>query len=137
MAPQSTTTTAGLAGVGAGTGLVILAESLGPSDPLRPVLLYVAPSASVLLGAIGYVIQVEAARLWRRRVVRRGRQEVEAFLDHPRISDARKDVVREQWEETEQYLTLEELRRMSVRVPFFSDRLRHPVDRSPDDRNDV
>jgi hypothetical protein len=132
MAKQGTTTTAGVAGAGAGTGLVLIAESLGVSDPLRPILLYLAPSASLLFGAVGYVMQVEAARLWRRRIVRRGRREVQAFLDMPGISDARKAVVQEQWEKTEQYLTLEELERMSVHIPFLSDRPTGWADRERD-----
>jgi hypothetical protein len=86
---------------------------------MKPVLLYVAPSASVVLGTMGYYIQVEAARLWRRRVLRRGRKDVQAFLNNPDISDRRKEVVREQWEKTEQSLTLEELERMSVHTSLL------------------
>src|SRR5690348_7270403 len=86
-ANQGTTTRAGLAGVGGGTGLVAVAQSLSPSNSLKPMLLYMAPSASVILGTLGYFIQVEAGRLWRRRVIRRGREAVQEFLDNPKISE--------------------------------------------------
>lgn len=112
-ASQGTTTRAGLAGAGGGTGLVAVAQSLSPSNALKPVLLYLAPSASVILGTLGYFVQVEAGRLWRRRMIRRGREAVQEFLDNPKISEHRKATVRDQWEKAEQSLTLEELNRMS------------------------
>lgn len=113
------TTRAGLAGAGGGTGLIALSESLSASSSLKHVLLYIAPSASIIFGAIGYVMQVEAARLWRRSVIRRGRREVQAFLDNPAFSDERKTAIREEWEKTEQSLTLDELERMSVHTALF------------------
>ena len=111
---SSTTKRAGLAGAGGGTSLVAVAQSLGAGNNLKPLLLWIAPSASVAFGTLGFYLQVEAQRLWRRRVVRRTRKAVEAFLSNPLISQERKETVRAQWETAEQSLTLEEIDRISV-----------------------
>jgi hypothetical protein len=53
--------------MGGGTLLVVVAENLGPESPWRSILLYIAPSVSVLAGAVWWWVQIKVANWLRDR----------------------------------------------------------------------
>ncbi len=111
--PSGTTFRAGLAGAGGGTSLLLLAESLEPGS-LRSIALYVAPSASVILGSIFFYVEIQAKRYLQQRLVRRLRGTLEEYLANPHTSDEHKVALRKQLELIEQTVTLQEVERIRV-----------------------
>ncbi len=98
-APSSTR--AGIGGVGGGTGLVAIAQTIGPHTTLGTVLLYVAPATSFVVGVALYYLEVQASRYLERRVINSARKTLERQLDSNRTSDTHKTRIRKMLEELE------------------------------------
>jgi hypothetical protein len=111
--PNGTTVRAGLAGAGGGTSLLLLAESLPPGS-LRSVALYVAPSASVIIGSIFFYVEIQAKRYLQQRLVKRLRRTLEEYLQNPLTSEEHKVALRKRLELVEQTVTLQEVERIRV-----------------------
>lgn len=112
-APSRTTVRAGLAGAGGGTSLVLVAESFPPGS-LRSIALYVAPSASVIIGSIFFYVEIQAKRYLQQRLVRRLRLTLEEYLQNPHTSEEHKITLRKRLELVEQTVTLQEVERIRV-----------------------
>ena len=98
-APNSTR--AGIGGVGGGTGLVAIAQTVGPHTTLGMILLYLAPATSFVIGAALYYVEVQASRYLERRVINSARKTLERQLDSNRTSDSHKVRIRKMLEELE------------------------------------
>src|SRR4051812_45804244 len=85
----ATTTRAGLAGAGGGTGVVAIAESL-PAGTTRDVLVYLAPTASVIVGAVTFYVEIATKRFLQRRLVASVRARLQEYLSNPATSDEHK-----------------------------------------------
>ena len=109
--PSGTTFRAGLAGAGGGTSLLLLAESLPPGS-LRSIALYIAPSASVILGSIFFYVEIQAKRYLQQRLVKRVRRTLEEYLQNPLTSEEHKLALRKRLELVEQTVTLQEVERI-------------------------
>jgi hypothetical protein len=115
--PNSSKASAGLAGVGGGTLLVLLARQLPDSNPYKAWALLLAPSLSVTLSA---------ALLWFQSILRtylklkrndwvfqRVRTTLENFLSNPHTSAEHKERIRQQLEQLEMVKTNTELQLVS------------------------
>ena len=74
---------AGVGGVGGGTGLVAIAQSLGPGSTVGAILLYAAPAVSVVIGTSLFYLEVQATRYLERRLVNNARRTLERQLASP------------------------------------------------------
>jgi hypothetical protein len=111
--PSGTTARAGLAGAGGGTSLLLIAESL-PAGSVRSIALYVAPSASVIIGSIFFYVEIQAKRYLQQRLVKRLRRTLEEYLQNPLTSEEHKAALRKRLELVEQTVTLQEVERIRV-----------------------
>ncbi len=105
---------AGIGGVGGGTGLVAVAQSIGPHTTLGAILLYLAPATSFVTGAILYYFEVQASRYLERRVVNNARKTLERQLDSPRTSKEHKAKIRTMLEDLEVTVAAAELQRVKL-----------------------
>jgi hypothetical protein len=112
--PTASSARASIAGVGGGTGLVALAQSIGPHTTLGLVLVYAAPAASFVIGAVQYYLEVQASRYLWLRVVNSARKTLEQQLDNPRTSDPHKVRMRKRLEQLEEAVASAELERVSI-----------------------
>lgn len=108
------TARAGLAGAGGGTGLVLIADTLPTGSPWREVFTFVAPSASVVFGALVYYVEVQASRLLQQRLVGRLRRTLEEYLKNPHTSDDHKALLRRRLEEVENVITWQAVEHIRV-----------------------
>ena len=113
-ASPATTTRAGLAGAGGGTGLVVLAESLGASSTMREVLVYVAPSVSVIVGAVTFYIEIATKRYLQRRLVKSIRERLQEYLKNPATSPEHKAALVRQLEALEQTDVIQDIERVRI-----------------------
>jgi hypothetical protein len=107
-------TGAGIGGVGAGTGLVAIAQAVGPGTALGATLLYLAPAVSFTLGLAFYYMQVQVSRYFERRLVRIAKRTLEEQLDNPRTSATHKVKIRKMLEELETSVAAAELERVRL-----------------------
>lgn len=112
--PSSATARAGLAGAGGGTGLVAFAQSVSPDSTTKSLLLYLAPSVSVIFGTLVFFIEAQTSRYLQQRLVRRLRRTLEEYLQNPHTSDEHKLALRQRLEQVEQTVTLQEVERIRV-----------------------
>lgn len=118
LAPSSALASVG--GVGGGTGLVALAEAIGPGTKLGSMLLYLAPSISVGVGGTLYFLEAQVNRYFEQRLVKNAHQTLERQLDNPRTSYEHKAKIRELLEEldlTEARTELERVRGLPAQMP--------------------
>jgi hypothetical protein len=118
------TARAGFAGAGSGTGLVVFAESL-PDGAARTISLYLAPAASVLLGALALYVEIQARRYMQHRLVRRLRRTLEEYLRNPHTSDEHKLLLRQRLEQIEEVVTSQEVERIRLIGVVASDSSAH------------
>jgi hypothetical protein len=104
--PHTSKTGAGAAGVGGGTLLVVIANSLPENNKLKPWLIWAAPSVSVFLGGLWLWLQVKIANHLRDREVRllinNARKTLEEALNNPKTSEPHRARIRRQLEKLEQ-----------------------------------
>jgi hypothetical protein len=104
-----------VAGVGGGTGLVALAQSvIGADTTLGAVILYIAPAMSFVAGATLYYLEVQASRYLERRLVNNARKTLERQLDGNRTSNEHKARIRRKLEELEEAVASAELERVRL-----------------------
>jgi len=105
---------ASIGGVGGGTGLVAIAQSVGPNTAIGAILLYLAPATSFVVGAVLYYMEVQASRYLEKRLVNGARKTLERQLDNPRTSDEHKASIRAMLEEMERSVATAELERVRL-----------------------
>jgi hypothetical protein len=86
-----------------------IAQTLPTSSPLRDVLLYAAPTASVVTGALAYYLEMLMTRLLQERLVKGIRKRLEDYLANPHTSMEHKQKLRQQMEELEEAMVLQEI----------------------------
>ncbi|MCI0616779.1 hypothetical protein L0244_27690 [bacterium] len=95
---KKSATSAGAAGVGGGTLLVVIANNLPESSKLKLWLILAAPSVSVFLGALWLWLQVKFANYLRdreaRSIINDTRKTLENALSNPNTSDAHRARIR-------------------------------------------
>jgi hypothetical protein len=74
---------ASIGGIGGGTGLVAIAQTIGPHTTAGAILLYLAPAISFIAGAALYYLEVQASQYLERRLVASARRTLERQLDNP------------------------------------------------------
>jgi len=107
-------TGAGLGGVGAGTGLVAIAQTVGPSSTLGIILLWIAPTVSFTTGVAFYYIQVQASRYFEKRLIGNAKKTLESQLDNTKTSDEHKTEIRKMLEDLERSVAAAELERVRL-----------------------
>ena len=109
---------AGAAGVGGGTLVVVMANSLPESSKLKPWLLLAAPSVSVFLSAAWLWLQVRIANFVRDReaesIIASAKRTLEEALRNPNTSEAHRAVVREKLEQLELVAVSRQMERISA-----------------------
>ncbi len=99
---------ASAAGAGGGTLLIVLANSISVESPWRSVLLYAAPSASVLFSILWLWLKVAVANyvqdLQIRSLARRAKETLDQALSNPNTSSKHKEAMRARMEELEVFL---------------------------------
>ena len=112
------------------------AQSLSAGNSLRPVLLYLAPSASLLLGVATYYLELLTSRYLQGRVVSSVRKRLESYLNSPYTSDEHKARIRRQLEELEVGVAVREVERVRTISRRPSVELR-PTESAPESAGDV
>lgn len=102
----------GVGGAGFGTGLVAIAQSIGPSTPVGAVLLYAAPAASVLIGSGLYFIELQLGRYLQGRLARGAIRTLTKQLENQQTSSEHKKRLRKQLEEVEAVVATSEVERV-------------------------
>jgi hypothetical protein len=103
--PQRSTAVAGVGGIGGGTLLVVIAESLPDGHWAKPFLYWAAPTASVTLTAVWIWIQRRVVRWDREREQRTAVMKAKAVLTqalaNPQTTSEHRDRLRSQLEALE------------------------------------
>lgn len=99
-------------GASAGTGLVAVAQSIGPSTTLGAILLYAAPAASVIIGTGLYFVELQVSRYFERRLARSAIKTLTKQLQNPATSNGHKARIRKFLEEVENSVAASELERV-------------------------
>jgi hypothetical protein len=92
---------AGIGGVGSGTGVIAIAQTVGLHTPFGAFLAYIAPAITVIGGAALYYLEVQASQYLEQRSVNSAKKTLEHQLDNPRTSDSHKREIRKMLEELE------------------------------------
>jgi hypothetical protein len=109
---------AGIGGIGGGTGLVAIAQSIGPHTALGATILYLSPAASYVVGLLLFYGEIQASRYLELRLVANARKTLERQLDNPRTSASHKAKIRRKLEQLEESIAATELERIKViKVP--------------------
>jgi hypothetical protein len=112
IAPNSTR--AGIGGVGGGTGLVAIAQSIGPGTTAGEILLYLSPFASFVVGSILYYFEVQASRYLEHRAVSNARKTLVQQLSSPHTTEEHKVKIRKLLERLEESVATAELERVKL-----------------------
>lgn len=119
---KPSSTRAGVGGVGGGTGLVALAQVIGPKTPLGSTILYLAPAISFAVGIVLYYLEAQASNYLERRLVNNARKTLVAQLDNPLMSTTHKNKIRKLLEEMEESVAKAQVERVKlIRVPSRTD----------------
>lgn len=105
-------TRATIGGVGSGTGIVAIAQAVGPTTTLGAILLYLAPAISYLIGAVVFFIEVQASQFLERRMVKSARKTLREQLENSAMSREHKARIRRKLEQLEESLADAELARV-------------------------
>ena len=96
---------AGAAGVGGGTLLIVVANSLREGNPLKPWLLLSATSVSIFVGGLWLWFRVKIANYLRDReaqlLIDSAKRTLEAALHNPNTSESHRAVIRKELENLE------------------------------------
>jgi hypothetical protein len=107
-------TRASIGGVGGGTGLVALAQAIGPSTVAGSVILYLSPAISVLVGIALYYLEAQTSRYLELRLLNNARRTLEQQLDNPRYTNAHKNKIRKLLEELEESVAKSQVDRVKL-----------------------
>jgi hypothetical protein len=107
-------TRAGLFGVGGGTGLVAIAQTVGTGTTTGQILLYLSPFASFIVGSFLYYIEIQVSRYLERRAVVHARKTLIEQLTNPHTTDEHKAKIRELLERLEESVATAELERVKL-----------------------
>jgi hypothetical protein len=107
-------TRAGIGGVSGGTGLVALAQAIGPTTPAGAIILYLSPAISFFIGIALYYLEAETSRYLERRLLNNARKTLEQQLDNPRFSNAYKSRIRKLLEELEEAVATSQVERVKL-----------------------
>jgi hypothetical protein len=105
---------ASIGGVGGGTGLVAIAQSVGSDTTLGAILLYLAPTVSFVVGALLLYLETQASRFLERRVIKGARKTLQAQLEDRHTSVEHKARIRAMLEEMETSVAWRELERARI-----------------------
>src|SRR4051812_25900041 len=92
---QRASVDAGLGGIGGGTGMIAIAQLIGTDTLWGNVILYVAPTVSVVAGITFFQIRLQAAWYAERWQIRRARKTLENQLANATASEAHKSRIRD------------------------------------------
>ena len=113
---KSNKVSAGAAGIGGGTLLVLFANQLPEADPLKQWLLLVAPTVSITLTAIWLWLKVEIANFVQDKKVKSlanaAKIALQEALENPLTSDLHKEKIRIHLEEVESLLAARHLSKL-------------------------
>lgn len=119
---KPSSTRAGVGGVGGGTGIVALAQVIGPKTPLGSTILYLAPAISFVIGIVLYYLEAQASSYLERRLVNNARKTLMAQLDNPLMSTTHKNKIRKMLEELEESVAKAQVERVKlIRLPSRTD----------------
>lgn len=107
-------TRAKVGGIGGGTGLIAIAQSVGTDTIPGAILMYASPALAYALGALLLYVDVWTSRYLAHRVVRNARKTLMAQLDNPRTSDEHKAKIRTMLEELEESVAADEVGRVKL-----------------------
>lgn len=110
--PNSARATVG--GVGGGTGVVAAAQAIGTDTTIGILLLYAAPTVSVLAGVILFYLEVQASQYFERRLVNNARKVLEGQLDSTLTSDEHKARIRSMLEDLEVSIASTQVERVKL-----------------------
>jgi hypothetical protein len=110
--PNSTRASVG--GVGGGTGLVALAQAIGPKTAAGAIILYLAPAISFFVGIVLYYFEVQTSRYLERRLLNNARRALEQQIDNPRFTNAHKNKIRKLLEELEESVAKSQVERVKL-----------------------
>jgi hypothetical protein len=99
-------------GVGGGTGLVAIANAIGPETTTGAILLYLSPTVAYITGAIFYYIDLQTSRFLERRLVNSARKTLIKQMQNPAMSAQHKAYMRKKLEELERTVAETELARV-------------------------
>lgn len=105
---------AGIGGIGGGTGMVALAQAIGPKTILGAVILYLAPTISFMVGLVLYYFEALTSRYLERRLVNSARKTLQQQLDNPLTSTAHKNRIRKLLEELEESVATAQVERVKL-----------------------
>jgi hypothetical protein len=115
-------TDAGAAGVGGGTLLVVLANSLPESSKIKPWLLLAAPSVSLGLSATWLWCRIRLSNYLRDRevaaVITKTRATLAAAIANPDVSDEHRADLRRQLEELDRVAVAREMEKVKLLPPI-------------------
>lgn len=112
IAPNSTR--AGMGGVGGGTGLVAIAQTIGSGTTTGEILLYLAPFVSFIVGSVLYYLEIQASRYLERRAVSNARNTLIQQLTNPHTTEDHKAKIRKLLERLEESVATAELERVKL-----------------------
>jgi hypothetical protein len=107
-------TRASIGGVGGGTGLVALAQAIGPKTAVGAIILYLAPAISFFVGILLYYFEVQTSRYLERRLLNNARKTLEQLLDSPRFTNTYKNRIRKMLEELEESVAKSQIERVKL-----------------------
>lgn len=108
------TINSGLGGVGGGTGVVAIANSIGLHTVAGQTLIYLAPAFSVVAGSFFYMLKNQADWYSERWQIKRARKTLEKSLNYPHTSEDHKRRIREMLEEIDANVATTELDRIKL-----------------------
>jgi hypothetical protein len=103
-----------MGGVGGGTGLVAIAQSIGPGTTTGEILLYLAPFVSFIVGSTLYYIEVQASRYLEHRAVSNAQKTLVGQLLNPHTTEEHKAKIRKLLEKLEESVATAELERVKL-----------------------
>lgn len=112
--PPQKSINAGIGGIGGGTGLVAIAQTVGAHTVLGEVLLYIAPAVSVIAGTIFYQLKLQADWYGERWQIKRARKTLEHQLSYPHTSEEHKAQIRKLLEELDHAVATAEINRIKL-----------------------
>ena len=112
IAPNSTR--AGMGGVGGGTGLVAIAQTIGSGTTTGEILFYLAPFVSFIVGSVLYYLEIQASRYLERRAVSNARNTLIQQLTNPHTTEDHKAKIRKLLERLEESVATAELERVKL-----------------------
>jgi hypothetical protein len=103
---------------------VAIAQSIGPHTTTGAILLYIAPAATFVTGAILYYIEVQASRYLEKRAISSARKTLVRQLNNPRLSNEHKAQILkmlENLEMSEATWEIERVKIMRLTPPSFTE----------------